>query len=157
MFTSSTFTKISIQILFSVNSCLEVLCKRAALDSANFWKSMWCFLSQPNSRQRYFVERNTSVNGNHPNILVMDQNDRSGRSQTKTEREVEGLQAFTFSIVTVNRNLSKESGRVKSKEGISAELCLKPSLKATGIFVISLSQDGFESDFPGRQSETITS
>ena len=81
----------------------------------------------------------------------MDQNDRSGRSQTKTEREVEGLQAFTFSIVTVNRNLSKESGRVKSK------LCLKPSLKATGIFVISLSQDGFESDFPGRQSETITS
>ena len=87
----------------------------------------------------------------------MDQNDWSGRSQTKTEREVEGLQAFTFSIVTVNRNLSKESGGVKSKEGISAELCLKPSLKATGIFVISLSQDGFESDFPGRQSETITS
>ena len=52
----------------------------------------------------------------------MDQNERGGRSQTKTEQEVQALQAFTFSM----RNLgSKESLGVKSKEGIWAELCLK--------------------------------
>ena len=47
------------------------------------------------------------------------------------------------------RNLgSKESARVKSKAGICAKLCLRSGLKATGIFVILLSQDGFESDSP---------
>ena len=37
----------------------------------------------------------------------MDQNERGGRSQTKTEQEVQALQAFTFSIVTVNHEHAK--------------------------------------------------
>ena len=53
------------------------------------------------------MERNTSVNGKHTDILVMDQNERGGRSQTKTEQEVQALQAFTFSIVTVNHEHAK--------------------------------------------------
>ena len=41
---------------------------------------------------------------------------------------------------------------VKFKDGICATLCLSSDLKATGIFVILLSQNGFESDRP----ETIS-
>ena len=47
------------------------------------------------------------------------------------EQEVQGLEAFPFSIVTVNDEHtkptigSKESVGVKFKEGICAELCLK--------------------------------
>ena len=56
------------------------------------------------------------------------------------------------------RNLkSKESVEVKLKEGICAELCLSSCLKATGIFVILLNHDGFESDCPENKTETITS
>ena len=47
------------------------------------------------------------------------------------EQEVQGLQAFPISVVTVNDEHtkpkidSKESVGVKFKEGICAELCLK--------------------------------
>ena len=51
------------------------------------------------------------------------------------------------------RNLgSKESLGVKFKDGICTELCLK----ATGIFVKLLSQDGFENDCPEIEFQTIT-
>ena len=49
----------------------------------------------------------------------------------KLKQEVQGLQAFAFSAVTVNYGHtkhtigSKESVGVKFKEGICAELCLK--------------------------------
>ena len=45
------------------------------------------------------------------------------------KQQVQGLQAFAFSIVTINNKhakpRSKESVGVKFKEGICAELCLK--------------------------------
>ena len=59
------------------------------------------------------------------------------------EQEVQGLQAFPFSVVTVNDEHtkpkidSKDSVGVKFKEGICAELCLKLC---------------FESDCPERKS-----
>ena len=52
---------------------------------------------------------------------------------------------------------SKENLGVKFKDGICAELCLKSGLKATGIFVILLSQDGFESECPETKFQTIFS
>ena len=52
----------------------------------------------------------------------------------------------------------KESVGVKYKDGICAEWCLKPwYMKATGIFVILVSQDGFESDCPETKFQTATS
>ena len=48
-----------------------------------------------------------------------------------SQQEVQGLQAFVFSVVTVNDEQTKpmtdlkESVGVKFKEGICAELCLK--------------------------------
>ena len=51
---------------------------------------------------------------------------------------------------------SKESLGVKFKEALCAKLCESSGLKAT-IFVIIISQDGFESDSLGRKSQTISS
>ena len=47
---------------------------------------------------------------------------------------------------------SNQSVGVKVKGGICAELCLSYGLKATGIFVILLNQDGFESGSHERKS-----
>ena len=49
---------------------------------------------------------------------------------------------------------SKESVRVKYKDRICSKLYLKSGLKATGIFVILLRQDGFESDCPETKFQT---
>ena len=55
------------------------------------------------------------------------------------------------------RNLdSKGSVGVKYKNNISVELCLKSGLKATSIFAILLSQDGYESECPETKFQTIT-
>ena len=51
---------------------------------------------------------------------------------------------------------SKESFGVKFNNGIRAELCLKIGLQATGIFVILLSNDSFESDCPETKFQTIS-
>ena len=55
------------------------------------------------------------------------------------------------------RNLdSQESVEVKYIDDICAKYCLKLGVKATGIFVILLSQDGFKCD-PETKFQTITS
>ena len=64
---------------------------------------------------------------------------------------------FAFSVVTVKDEHtkptigSKESVGVKFKEGYAPNCVWSSGLKATGIFVILLSQDGFESDCPERK------
>ena len=67
--------------------------------------------------------------------------------EMKAKQELQGVHAFRFSIVTVNDEYRKprfkKSIGVKFKEG--------SGLKGTGIFVILLSQDGFESDSPERK------
>ena len=55
-----------------------------------------------------------------------------------------GTTSVSFSVVTVNDEHRKRSVGVKCKKGYG--------LKATGIFVILLSQDGFESVSSERKS-----
>ena len=61
-------------------------------------------------------------------------------SLIQSEQEVQGQQAFAFSVVTVNdehtKPGSKESVGVKFREGICPGFCLSSDLKATVIFVI---------------------
>ena len=53
-----------------------------------------------------------------------------------------------FSVVTV----IDEIGNTCSKQSVGVKLKVGSGLKATGIFVILLSQDGFENDSPERKS-----
>ena len=50
---------------------------------------------------------------------------------------------------------SKGSVGIKYKDDICAKFCLNSGLKATGIFVILLSQDGFENDCPETKFQII--
>ena len=50
---------------------------------------------------------------------------------------------------------SKENLGVKFKDGIRTRFCLNSCLKATGIFIILLSQDGLESDCPETNSKQL--
>ena len=52
---------------------------------------------------------------------------------------------------------SKESLGVNFKDGICASCIYSSGMKTTGVFVILLSQDGFESDCPDRKIQIITS
>ena len=52
---------------------------------------------------------------------------------------------------------SKEILGVKFKDGICIDFFLSCGLKAIGIFVILLCQDGFENDSPETKFQTITS
>ena len=52
---------------------------------------------------------------------------------------------------------SQEKLRVKLKDGISAEFCLKLWFEHDWYFAILLSQDGFESNCPEAKLHTITS
>ena len=61
-------------------------------------------------------------------------------------------------LLMIIRNLgSKECLGVKFKDDICAELCLSSGLKATGLFVSLLRQDGFESECTETKFQTITS
>ena len=69
---------------------------------------------------------------------------KKDNDKNSIQQEVPGLQAFTFSVVTVNDEHRKPRLGVKFKE--------RSGLKTTGIFAILLSQDGFENDSPERKS-----
>ena len=64
--------------------------------------------------------------------------------------KVQGLQAFTYYAVTVNDE--KKAQGLNSKSAYTPNFVRSSGLKATGIFVKLLSQNGFESDSPERKS-----
>ena len=62
----------------------------------------------------------------------------------ETKQEVRGLQTFAFFVVTVN----DEHRKVGFKIMFGVKFKESSDLKATGIFVILISQYSFESDSP---------
>ena len=85
-------------------------------------------------------------------LYTMDYN----KTTKKKNKESNDYKRLIF--VTINRQKlgSKESSGVKFNDDISAELCLSSGLKAAGIFVILLRQDGFESSYSEIMVQTST-
>ena len=72
---------------------------------------------------------------------------------TVTKTRSPGTTSVCFSVVTVNDNIGNLSW--KQSVGVNCKEC--SGLKATGIFVILLSQDGLERSSSERKSSSITS
>ena len=72
---------------------------------------------------------------------------------------MQGLQAFSFCVVAVNDELTvqKKVQGLNLKMAYASNSVWRSGLKATGSFVILLSQDGFESECPETKFRTITS
>ena len=78
--------------------------------------------------------------------------------RNKPKQGFQGLQAFTFSVITINDNhtdpSSKGSIGFKYKSNICAKCGQGSGLKATAVFVIFPSQDDFENDCPEKKVQT---
>ena len=73
--------------------------------------------------------------------------DKAGSRVTRWTRSLETT-SICFSVITVNN----ERGKSEFKKSVGAKFKDGSGLKATGIFLVMVSQDGFENNSPERKS-----